>query len=322
MAVKTLPEINIGDLKSPLFFAWHVTNRCNLNCVHCLWESGPDSAWPDELTVDEAIGVCQQIVAQEIPYVALSGGEPLLWPGFWPVCEFLTGKGLDLKIETNGQLINQVAASRLARFNLRSVQVSIDGITQETYSLMRPGAKLDKALRAIKYLISEGVVTEIVYVPAKFNVHEAEKLIDWAAEQGVRAFYTGKAMYIGRAVKNWAQIGLNDKEAEDLNRCIEAKAVEYRDRMTILYYPYSVVEELVYRLEYPAASLLLMCNGKVKLIGSVPFVCGDVRRHRLAEIWERYKVGWKRPEVAEYVKGVAKEPSLLAQATNFIELEL
>ncbi|MEK7280785.1 MAG: radical SAM protein [Chloroflexota bacterium] len=322
MAVKTLSETGIEDLKSPLFFAWHVTNRCNLNCIHCLWESGPHSIWPDELTTEEAIGICHQIIEQQIPYAALSGGEPLLWPGFWPVLELLRANGIDVKIETNGQLVDQKAAERLARLNLRSVQISIDGITQETYGKMRSGAKLERSLQAIKHLVAAGAVTEIVYVPVKFNIQEAEQVIDWAAEQGVRAFYTGKTMYIGRAVKNWDQIGLSDEEADDLNKRIEAKAVQYRDKMTILYYPYSIIEELVYRVDNPAASLLMMCNGKVKLLGSVPYVCGDVRKHSLDEIWERYKEGWKQPEVAEYVRAVAKNPTLLVQALDLIEQKL
>lgn len=319
---KNLQEIGFQDLKSPLFFAWHLTNKCNLNCIHCLWESGPDAAWPDELTEEEAMEVCGQVAGLQIPYVALSGGEPLLHPAFWRVCEFLSEKGIDIKIESNGHFIDEGVASRLASLNLRSIQVSIDGATQETYSKMRSGAKLEKALKGISELIKQGVTTEIVYVPAKFNSHEAEKLIDMAAELGVKAFYTGKTMYIGRAVRSWDTIGLSEEENEELSRRLEKKAEEYRNRMTILFYPYSVVEELKYRREHPAASLLLMANGKVKLIGSLPFVCGDVRRQGLAEIWQRYVNTWRHPDVTKYVNSVMETPSLLAQANEFVELSL
>ena len=314
--------ISFSDLRSPLFFAWHMTNKCNLNCIHCLWESGPDAAWPEELGEQEAMEVCRQVMDLQIPYVALSGGEPLLYPAFWRVCEVLCEKGIDVKIESNGHLIDDEAAKRLAALNLRSIQISIDGASQETYSRMRAGAKLEKALNAVKRLIKQGVPTEIVYVPAKFSSHEAEKLIDMAVELGVKAFYTGKTMYIGRAVRNWDTIGLEEEENEKLSRRLEKKAEEYRDRMTILFYPYSVMDELEYRLEHPAASLLLMANGKVKLIGSMPFVCGDVRRHDLAEIWQRYIRAWEHPEVIRYANLAVETPSLLAQANDFVELGL
>ncbi len=317
---KDLQGIGFSDLKSPLFFAWHMTNKCNLNCIHCLWESGPQAAWPDELAEQEAMEVCRQVMELQIPYVALSGGEPLLYPAFWRVCESFSKNGVDIKIESNGHPIDGESARRLASLKLRSVQISVDGASQETYSMMRAGAKLEKALNAIKELVKHGVTTEIIYVPAKFNSHEAERLIDMAAELGVKAFYTGKTMYIGRAVRNWDTIGLSEEENEELSRRLERKAEEYRNRMAILFYPYSVVEELKYRLEYPAASLLLMANGKVKLIGSMPFVCGDVRRHSLAEIWQRYIKAWERPEVIKYVNSVTETPSLLARANDFVDL--
>jgi MoaA/NifB/PqqE/SkfB family radical SAM enzyme len=319
---RNLGEVRLSDLMSPLFFAWHMTNECNLNCIHCLWESGPNAAWPEELGEKEAMEVCRQIIDLQIPYVAFSGGEPLLYPAFWRVCEVLSKKNIVVKIESNGHLINDEAAIRLASFGLRSVQISVDGASQEAYSKMRSGAKLEKSLNAIKRLIKQGVDTEIVYVPAKFNNHETEALIDMAVELGVKAFYTGKTMYIGRAVKSWDIIGLDEEENEDLVSRLGKKAEEYRDRMTILFYPYSVMDELEYRLKYPAASLLLMANGKVKLIGSMPFVCGDVRKHDLAEIWQRYIRAWEHPEVIKYANQAVKTPSLLAQANDFVELAL
>ncbi|MBT9173089.1 MAG: putative mycofactocin radical SAM maturase MftC [Syntrophomonadaceae bacterium] len=319
---RELRDITLSDLRSPLFFAWHMTNKCNLRCIHCLWESGPDASWPGELVEAEALLVCRQLIDFQIPYVAFSGGEPLLHPAFWPVCELLAEKGIEVKIESNGQLVDDDTAKRLASLNLRSIQISIDGTTQDAYSKMRPGAQLAQALEAVTKLVKRGVSTEIVYVPAKFNFYEAEKLIDLAVELKVKAFYTGKTMFIGRAVKNWDLLGLEEEENEKLSRLLEKKAAEYQDKMTILYYPYSVTDELNYRLKHPAASLLLMANGKVKLIGSMPFVCGDVRKHNLTEIWQRYIKAWAHPEVIEYANSTLETPALLAGANDFVELHL
>ncbi|MGQ9469159.1 MAG: radical SAM protein [Nitrososphaerales archaeon] len=320
--VLDLQGVSFEDLSSPLFLAWHLTNRCNLECIHCLWEAGPRSSWPDELSGEEAMKLCREVVDLQVPYVALSGGEPLLHPAFWRVCEFLREHDIGIKIETNGLLISKDVAYRLTKLELRSVQVSLDGASQETYSRMRPGASFNKVIDAIRRLVAEGVKTEIVFVPARFSLHEIERLVDLAAELGVKSFYTGKTMYIGRAVKYWDVICPTDEEYEWFTSTLDKKAKEYEGRMSIFYYPYDVIEELKYRLEHPAASVLVMANGKVKLIGSMPFVCGHVRKHRLNEIWERYKKSWKRPEVAEYVRSVLEKPSLLAEANNFLELDL
>ncbi len=90
--------------------------------------------------------------------------------------------------------------------------------------------------------------------------------------------------------------------------------------MKIYHYPYDVIEELKYRLEKPSASLLVIPNGKVKLIGPLPFICGDLKKQSLSQIWENYKNAWKRPKVIEFTKKVIAEPKLLAESNNWIEI--
>jgi MoaA/NifB/PqqE/SkfB family radical SAM enzyme len=45
--------------------------------------SGPNAAYPYELSPKESMNLCKKIADFGIPYAALSGGEPLLYPGFW-----------------------------------------------------------------------------------------------------------------------------------------------------------------------------------------------------------------------------------------------
>ncbi|MBP1357078.1 MAG: radical SAM protein, partial [Sulfolobus sp.] len=226
-----MSTIDIEKLDSPLFIAWHITNRCNLECIHCLWKSGPKATFPGELNEEEAINFAKIVVDHEVPYVAISGGEPLLHPAFWKIAEIIRSHDIELKIETNGQLISKSLAKRLAELDLRSIQISVDGATAETYTKMRPGASFEKTINAIKFLIEEGATVEIVFVPTKFNIHETEKLIDMAAEMGVKVFETGKTMYLGRAVDNWDIIGLSDIEYEEFKKLLERKAKQYEGKM-------------------------------------------------------------------------------------------
>ena len=56
--------------------------------------------------------------------------------------------------------------------------------------------------------------------------------------------------------------------------------------MKVYYYPYDVIEELKYRLKNLGKPLVLP-NGNTKLIGPLPFICGNVKEQPLAEVWER-----------------------------------
>jgi len=70
----------------------------------------------------------------------------------------------------------------------------------------------------------------------------------------------------------------------------------------------------------PSASLLVVPNGKVKLIGPLPFICGDLKKETLSEVWEKYKKAWKNPEVIEFTHKVFADPRLLAESNNWREI--
>lgn len=312
-----LKEISVDSLEAPLFIAWQITSGCNLECLHCCEESG--HFLPDEMQGDEVKNFVQQIIDLKIPYVAISGGEPLLHPNFFEVCERLRADNISLKVETNGLFIDQTTAKRFADLGLRSVQISVDGANPATHLKMR-GGDWQTTIDACRYLVAERVNTEIVFVPTKFNCHEVGQVIDLAASLGIYGVYTGKIMRIGRAARNWEKLNPTDEEYQEFFKILEQKTSEYKGQMKIYYYPYDVIEELRYRLESPSASLLVLPNGKVKLIGPLPFVCGDLRRHTLAEIWENYKRAWKDPSVIQFAQQVIADPKLLTEANHWYEL--
>lgn len=306
------------DFDSPLFIAWQLNSVCNLDCLHCCEEAG--HRMPDELNREQVFDFCQQIVDLKVPYVAISGGEPMMHPDFFKICEFFRSNAVSLKVETNGSFINPQAADRFAKLGFRSVQISVDGASPESFEKLRIKGDWNKAINACKYLVEAGVNTEIVFVPTKFNIHETADLIDMAYNMGIYGFYTGKIMRIGRAGQNWDILCPSDEEYSKFFEVLKQKEVQYAGKMKVYYYPYDVIEELKYRLEYPSTSLLIIPNGKAKLIGPLPFICGDLRKNSLSEIWQKYKQAWKNPEVISFTKEVINNPELLKEANKWQEL--
>ncbi|MDP2938721.1 MAG: radical SAM protein [Candidatus Omnitrophota bacterium] len=308
-------SINFQDLKAPLFIAWQINAECNLGCLHCCEEAG--GSMPDEMNKEEIFRFLQQVVDLNIPYVALSGGEPLLHSCFFEICEFIRKHNISLKVETNGEFINEERAKKIAQLRFRSVQVSLDGATASTHERLRLRGNWNKAISACQLLIREGVNTEIVFVPTKFNIHEITNLIDLAYSLGVLGVYTGKIMRIGRAAQNWDILCPSDQEYKDFFATLNDRVTHYDGKMKVYYYPYDVIEELKYRLKYPSASVLVLPNGKVKLIGPLPFICGDLKKESLAKIWENYKRAWRKPKVVAFAKKVIAEPKLLAESNKW-----
>jgi len=306
------------EFGAPLFLPWQLNSACNLACLHCCEQAGASMA--DEMTKEKSLDFCRQAAELDVPYMAISGGEPMLCPHIFDICDFIRDNNISLKIETNGEHIDEQAAKKLAKLNLRSVQVSLDGATAETHEKLRVGGNWEKAVTACKLLVKYGIKTEIVFVPVKFNIHETAAVVDLAYSLGVYSFYSGKTMRIGRAAQNWDALCPSDEQYDQFYNVLKEKESEYKGEMKVYCYPYDVIDELKYRLTSPSADLLILPNGKVKLINSLPFLCGDLKKQSLRQVWENYKKAWKNPEVIEFTKDVIATPNLLTQANNWREI--
>ena len=131
------------------------------------------SALPDELDAAEAMRVADDIVRNDVPYVMLCGGEPLVVPHFlaWPRRSARRASSSRSRPTASGS--TPTIAERLARLPIRSIQISLDGDTQETYERQRPGASLAKAHAACRAVRDAGLPLEITFAPTRLNLHEA-----------------------------------------------------------------------------------------------------------------------------------------------------
>ena len=302
------PEAASEALAAPLYVAWQITNECNLACLHCIEESGPGKAFRDELDRDGVFRVIDDLMANEVPYLSFSGGEPMLHPHFFEMVERVTSRGSQLKVETNGHYLTPENCERLAALEVKAVQVSLDGASSATFGRMRVRGEFDKTVEGIRNLKRAGVAIEVNFSPASFNIHEAERIVDLAYELGAASFYSGKTMFTGNAVKAWRHLAVTDEQYEEYFRTLARKREEYRGRMRVNYHEAGLLEELRYRLEHPAALLIILPNGLVKLINALPFVCGDLRTDALTRVWENFRRAWHDPRVAQFVDDLAVDP--------------
>jgi MoaA/NifB/PqqE/SkfB family radical SAM enzyme len=295
-------------LAAPLYVAWQITNECNLACLHCIEESGPGKAFSDELDREGALRVVDELMANEVPYLSFSGGEPMLHPHFFEMAERVTSRGSQLKVETNGHYLTPENCARLKALEVKAVQVSLDGATSATFGRMRVRGEFDRTLQGIRNLVAADVPVEINFSPARFNIHEAGRIVDLAYELGAASFYSGRTMFTGNAVKAWRHLEVEDADYVKYFETLAAKRDEYRGRMRVSYHEAGLLEELRYRLHHPAALLIILPNGLVKLINALPFVCGDLRRESLADVWANFRRAWHDPRVATFIDELAADP--------------
>jgi len=297
-----------GDLSAPLYVAWQITNECNLACLHCIEESGPGKAFKDELDETQLFRVLEQLMDEQVPYLSFSGGEPMVHPQFFRMVDYVCSRGAELKIETNGHFLTPDNCAQLRELGVKAVQVSLDGATRATFNKMRVLGEFNTAMDGTRNLHKAGVPIEINYSPTCFNAHEVGAAVDLAYELGAYSFYTGRTMYTGNAVKTWHKLAPDEEQYRAFFETLHAKTEEYKGRMRVYFHEMGLLEELRYRLHHPAALLIVLPNGLVKLINAMPFVCGDLRTQSLASVWDNFQRAWKDPRVAQFVEDLAQDP--------------
>ena len=92
------------------------------------------------------------------------------------------------------------------RVPIRSIQISLDGDTDETYARQRVGGSLAAAHAACRTVRRHGMPLEVTFAPTRINVHEVEAVIDRARELGAFRFNTGRLMRLGTAARQLQKV--------------------------------------------------------------------------------------------------------------------
>lgn len=311
----------IDALRAPLLVAWQITRDCDLCCLHCCTESAPGKRLPDELDEAQALMLARELVQSEVPYVMLCGGEPLVVPHFFALAEALGEGGVQLKIETNGQRLDATAVERLARLPIRSVQISLDGDSEEVYARQRPGGSLAKAHEACRLVRAAGLPLEITFAPTRINVHELPAVAERARCFGAFRFNTGKLMRIGTAARQWDRLEPSAGQYRSIGETLERLA-RIEPRMELCYTPFDIAEGLRLSLDDPPATLLVLPDGRVKVAAALPYICADLRRDSLAEAWRAYRDAWRDGRVIAAARRAVEDESRHAEANRWKTLPL
>lgn len=178
-----------GNIDGDRSLHLYLTNRCNLSCPHCYMFAG--IANKNELTTEEVIQLItdyRKIAGGE--QVTLSGGEPSIRPDFETIVKAAAEQGLKVRVLTNGVSLNKRVINRLARY-IGSIQISIDGYSEESNAIIRGKGNFRKALATVDLCILNGINTEIAITPTLDLIKGNEKnYLDFAVS--LKNKYTGK----------------------------------------------------------------------------------------------------------------------------------
>lgn len=176
---------------------WETTKACNLTCRHC--RAVPQrKLGPTELTTNQALDLIDEIAKVAKPVMVLSGGEPLFRPDLFDIAAYGVETGFRMALATNGTLVDQRVAAKIADAGISRVAISLDGADAPTHDRFRGMAGSHAlAIRGVNNLRAEGVSVQINSTIAKHNVAQLPKLLDLALALGADALHLFMLVPVG-----------------------------------------------------------------------------------------------------------------------------
>ncbi len=195
-------------LRAPVNVTWEVTYACNLNCIHCLSDSGNPRA--AELSTDDCRRVIDQLAAMKVFQFNIGGGEPFMRPDFLDLMDYAHDKGMVTCISTNGTLIDRDVARRLDH-PLVYIQVSLDGATPASNDPIRGRGSFQKVQQALGYLRERDIEVSINTVLTRLSFPELDRMTTLAAEYGAK-LRVSRFRPSGRGKQSWSKLNVSAEQ--------------------------------------------------------------------------------------------------------------
>lgn len=205
----------------PLACQWEITCRCNLRCIMCYTDcfNRPEKIRA-ELTTEEILRIMDELAEAGCVELALTGGEPLARPDFFDLYGHAKASGFLVTLFTNGTLITEEIADRLASLPPHRIEISLHGITERTFERVTQGnGSFARCMRAIGILLERKL--PLVLKTTAMTVNQDEILAIKRYVQGL-----GPVEYrLGEELRPTLEgsdapglLALSDEELSELNR--------------------------------------------------------------------------------------------------------
>ncbi len=182
--------------RMPFHVNCELTPFCNFNCPMCYVHLTPEMAAGRGhiMSATQWLEIARQFADMGAFSVNLTGGEPLLHPGFWDIYEGMIKLGLRVSVFTNGYLIDEKVAERFKAYPPHGIKISLYGAGDETYErvcgVKRGFTKVTHAVECLKqagipYLVTGMLINQNLSDRVAMRKYAYENRIAYADVSGV-----------------------------------------------------------------------------------------------------------------------------------------
>jgi MoaA/NifB/PqqE/SkfB family radical SAM enzyme len=158
-------------------------SRCNCRCVMCdIWKGNNDVRQINEPDVEKLMVSFKKLNTK---LVVMSGGEALMHPNFFKLCDIIKSQKINICILSTGLLLKKYASEVIAKTD--EVIVSLDGsrdVHDKIRNIPNAFAKLKEGIQELKKLNKNYKVTARCVVQ-RDNFRDLSNIVDAAHEMGL-----------------------------------------------------------------------------------------------------------------------------------------
>lgn len=176
----------------------YLTNRCNLVCEFCSVQAREISSELPFSKIKEIILEAKKFGLEELH---LTGGEPTLRNDLEQIISFAVLNGINVRLITNGTLLNKKRLVQLADCGLRSIMISLDGM-QNYHDAIRGTDTFGKSLQTIYNALELNMMVRVNSVAWLNNQDEIMQLAEFLNKIGVHVYSIFLGSPLGYAKKH------------------------------------------------------------------------------------------------------------------------
>lgn len=177
------------DANVPITALVELTHACNVDCEHCYLDLRPDKKI-GALGTEEWKRVFRELKEAGCLFLTLSGGEVLVRKDWFELASYARSLGFALRFYTNGTLIDDEAADRIASLSPLGVEISVLGGIAATHdAVVRRRGAFEKTLAGVRRLRERSVSTLLKCVVMDRNAHELTTLERIGRELGCDVYF-------------------------------------------------------------------------------------------------------------------------------------
>lgn len=218
----------IKGQRAPLDLTISLTNKCNLQCIHCF----------KCCSIDERDFISTQRLMKALSFlkgklfsIQLTGGEPMLHKDFDPIIRFCI-ENFATTITTNATLLNSANISIFKGIN--AFQTSLySHIPDEHDYITKVKGSHYKTVNGIKEVVKSGIHCQTASIVTPGNIKNIEDVIKFNSELGVNVVRFGYLVFQGRGLDLRDTWMLSDEYINKVKLILKELKEKYKDKIEV-----------------------------------------------------------------------------------------